>query len=203
VRLALTLSVLVVLAWFPSKASAQAQADTYYKVLLEEGDDRMLGFVAERPYYRDIIAILIDPNDPSGFTAHEIRYDCAGQTYGNTSHRFTWDRRAVGRAEQLEHTLQRRFGMDYGSFNRQIVCDRAHERGGAFNGLEEALAEGRQWQRFNPSSAVLSRSSCEQLSALMSEAISEYGFGSEFARFRLRIIPVAQSKRCEWSRGLD
>lgn len=202
-RLILVVFAFLGLVGVPSGVTAQQQQVvlTYHRTLLGEGDNQLLVLIAYRPPHRDFLALVFDPQDPLGFKGHDFTVDCAARTRSTRTRYFLWDsdHTRARHAEKLELTLERRYGIPLGAFNRFVACDRGHESRSTIVGHQEALAEGRKWQRLNATSAVLNRLSCEQLLQLMSDAMAEYRFSPEFARISERTLAVARSKRCEWS----
>ena len=160
----------------------------------------MLLLIAERPSHGDFLALVFDSNDAQGYRSHDLDYDCARRTYSAGGRYVSWEN--PGRfqyAENLAVTLQRRYAISPGALNRVVVCDRAHEGGGTVEGHEQAVEEGRKWQRLNASPAILRQMPCDELLQLMSDAMTEYRFSEQFARISDRTLAVARSKRCEWT----
>jgi len=198
-RLILVLVALIAVGGVPSIAAAQQDNVIYHRVMLEEGDDQLLMMVATDAPRKEFLVWAFDPRVPSGYTRYYGRYDCAA------TRKLVADERRVGWEgdylddASLPDRLEGRFGIESEPFQRGILCGRLHEGGATVLGYEQALAEGRQWQRLNLSSAAMGRLSCEQLLVLMSDAMTEYGFSPEFARISDRTLTVARSRRCEWT----
>ncbi len=198
-RLLLTLCVLLAVGGVPSVATAQQDNVIYHGMVMEEGDDRLLLMVATDAPRREFLVWAFDPQVPSGYTRYYGRYDCAAtRRLVADERRVGWDGPYQGE-EDFADRVERRFGIESEPFQRGILCGRLHEGGLTVVGYEQALAEGRQWQRLNATSAAMGRLSCEQLLELMSDAMTEYGFSPDFARISERTLAVARSKRCEWT----